>query len=78
TNNNADKLRLNLKLNKRILDGRIIITVGSDFDVNVGNNPTQTNQLQLLPDVSVEFVLSNDRKLRAIIFSKSSLEVNQT
>jgi hypothetical protein len=31
-----------------------------------------------LPDISVQFILSKDRKLRAIVFNRSSLDVGQT
>lgn len=76
---NIDRQRVNLKLNKKLLDGRIIISVGSDLDFYVGNTAAaQTGQLQLLPDVSAEFILTNDKKLRAIIFSKSSLDISKT
>lgn len=78
-NANIDRQRVNLKLNKKLLDGRIIISVGSDLDFYVGNTAAaQTGNLQLLPDVSAEFILTNDKKLRAIIFSKSSLDISKT
>ena len=43
---------------------------------NIGSSAAQSNNLQWLPDISVQFVLSKDRKLRAVVFNKSSLDVS--
>jgi hypothetical protein len=29
-----------------------------------------------LPDLNIEFILSDDRKLRAILFNRNSLDIN--
>lgn len=69
-----DRQQLGLKINKSLLDGKIIITFGGDFDFGFNNSAvSQSNNFQWLPDVSVQIVLSKDRKLRAIIFSRSSI-----
>jgi hypothetical protein len=73
----VDRQNVNLKINKSLLDGKLIITFGGDFDFNLSNaQAAQTGNFQWLPDIRVEIVLSNDRKLRAVVFNKSSLDVN--
>lgn len=34
------------------------------------------NNFQWLPDLNIEIILSKDRKLRAIIFNKNSLDIS--
>lgn len=73
----VDRQNVNLKINKSLLDGKLIITFGGDFDFNLSNaQAAQTGNFQWLPDIRVEIVLSKDRKLRAVVFNKSSLDVN--
>ena len=76
TNNKLDRQSVNLKLNKSILNGKVIFTVGGDIDFNLSNTAVANGNFQWLPDISVQIILSKDRKLRAIIFNKSSLDVN--
>lgn len=78
TNNNVlDRSRFNFKIGKSFFDDKIIVTFGGDLDFNVGAASTLAGgNLQWLPDLNVEFILSNDRRLRAIAFSKNSLDVN--
>lgn len=68
-----DRSRVNVKIGKSLYNNRIIIKFGSDFDFSVRNSAVSS--FQFLPDVSVEFVLSPDRKLRAIIFKRDNLEL---
>ncbi|MDQ2752506.1 MAG: translocation/assembly module TamB domain-containing protein, partial [Bacteroidota bacterium] len=71
-----DRQQIGLKINKSLLDGKVIITFGGDFDFGISNaSASQTNNFQWLPDVSVQIILSKDRKLRAIVFNRSSLTV---
>ena len=72
---NLDRQQVNLKINQSILDGKIIITFGGDLDFGISNTASATNNFQWLPDVSVQIILSKDRKLRAVIFNRSSLSV---
>ncbi len=73
---NLDRQQVNLKINKSLLDGKVIITFGGDFDFGLNNSTVaQNNNFQWLPDISVQIVLSKDRKLRAIVFNRSSLGV---
>ncbi len=75
-NGNLDRQQVNLKINKSLLDGKVIITFGSDFDFGISSAAaSQTSNFQWLPDVSVQIILSKDRKLRAVIFNRSSLNV---
>ena len=60
-----------------MLNDNVIVTFGNDFDFSLGNSSAIANgQVQWLPDFNVEFVLSRDKKLRAIVFSKNSMGVN--
>ena len=69
-----DRQQIGIKINKSLLDGKVIITFGGDFDFGLSNTSTsQNSNFQWLPDVSVQIVLSKDRKLRAVIFNRSSL-----
>lgn len=70
-----DRQVVNLKLNKSLLNGKLILTFGTGIDFRLGNSAVQTSNLQWLPDISAEIVLSKDGKLRTIIFNKSSLDV---
>lgn len=72
-----DRQRVDLKVNKSLLDGKVIITFGGDIDINWGaTSSLQNNKVQLLPDLSVQIILSKDRRLRAIIFNRSSFDVS--
>jgi hypothetical protein len=54
----------------------VLITVGSDFDFGLANSATvTTGNFQWLPDVSVQLMLTRDRKLRGVLFNKSNLDV---
>ncbi|CAN5500480.1 hypothetical protein BH10BAC2_BH10BAC2_28570 [soil metagenome] len=73
--NRLDRQVVNLKVNQSILNDKIIISLGTGLDFNLSSSAVQTGNFQFLPDISIEFVLSRDRKLRAIVFNKSSLDV---
>jgi hypothetical protein len=75
--NKVDRTRVNLKLGRSFLNDKIVVNVGGDLDFNVRNTSTiQNSDLQWLPDVNVEFILTKDKKLRAIIFNRNSLDIN--
>ena len=82
TNNSTlDRTAVELKLNKSLMNNKLIITFGGDLDFNVSGAAAATatnNNLQWLPDISVQIVLTKDRKLRAIIFNHSSLGSTNT
>ena len=68
-----DRTNVTLKFNKAILNNRIIFNVGSDFDFSVRGS--STNTFMFLPNISVEFLLSANRKLRFIMFKRDNLEL---
>ncbi len=70
---NYDRTSVSLKFNKSLANNRIIFNVGSDFDFSVKSSAT--NSFLFLPDISIEFLLSANRKLRFIIFKKDNLEL---
>ncbi len=75
--NKVDRTRVNLKLGRSFLNDKIVVNVGGDLDFNVRSTTTlQNGDLQWLPDVNIEFLLSKDKKLRAIIFNRNSLDIN--
>lgn len=74
--NRLDRSRLNFRVNKSLFDEKVIITFGSDFDFNVGGSSLQTGNFQWLPDLNIQIILTKDRKLRAIIFNKNSLDIS--
>ncbi len=75
--NRLDRSRVNLKFGKAFYNNNIIVTFGGDLDFNLGaSSSVQSGNLQWLPDVTIEFILTTDRKLRAIIFSKNSLDIS--
>jgi len=75
--NKIDRQRINVKLGRSFLNEKIIVNVGGDFDFNVQNSTNiQNGTFQWLPDLNIEFILTDDRKLRAIIFNRNSLDIN--
>ncbi len=79
--NTLDRTAVELKLNKSLLNNKLIITFGGDLDFNISGAAaasTTNNNLQWLPDISVQIVLTKDRKLRAIVFNHSSLGATNT
>ncbi len=68
-----DRQSVNLKVNKSLLNNNVIVTFGGDLDFNVSGAAATSNSFQWLPDISVQIILSRDKKLRAIIFNRASL-----
>lgn len=71
--NQYDRINVNFNLNKAYFNNRVLVNLGSDFDLNVRN--TTTTGFQFLPDVSVEFILTTNRRLRAILFKRDNLDI---
>jgi hypothetical protein len=67
-----DRVTFNFMLNKSYYNNRVVVNVGSNFDLDVRN--TALTGFQFLPDVSVEFILTQNRRLRAIVFKKDNLD----
>jgi len=75
--NKIDRQRVNLKLGRSFFNDKMIVNFGGDLDFNVRNTSTiQNGNFQWLPDLNIEFVLTKNRKLRAIIFNRNSLDIN--
>ncbi len=75
--NKIDRQRVNLKLGRSFLNDKIIVNIGGDLDFNIRNTTTiQNGNFQWLPDVNIEFILTRNRKLRAIVFNRNSLDIN--
>ena len=75
-NNIIDRSRVNVKLGYNFND-KFTVSFGGDFDFNLGAT-TQSGNFQWLPDLNVEYYLTKDKKLRGVIFSKNSLNINGT
>ena len=69
-----DRMNVDFNLNRTFFNSRVKVNLGSDFDLNVRN--TATTGFQFLPDVSVEFILTSNRRLRAIIFKRDNLDIS--
>jgi hypothetical protein len=67
-------MNVDFNLNRTYFNSRVKVNLGSDFDLNVRN--TATTGFQFLPDVSVEFILTSNRRLRAIIFKRDNLDIS--
>jgi hypothetical protein len=74
--NKIDRQRVNLKLGRSFLNDKVIVNFGGDLDFNIRNSTSiQNGNFQWLPDLNIEFILTRNRKLRAIIFNRNSLDI---
>ena len=74
--NRIDRQRVNLKFGRSFFNDKVIVNLGGDLDFNLrAASSFQNNNFQWLPDVNIEFVLTKDRKLRAIVFNRNSLDI---
>ncbi len=73
-----DRTNINFKIGKSFFNDNVIITYGGDLDFSApGATSTITNgNFQWLPDLNVELVITKDKRLRAIVFSKNSLDIS--
>jgi hypothetical protein len=76
--NRIDRTRVDLKLTRGFANDKIIVTLGTDIDFTVGSSAIQNGSLQWLPNVNIEFILTPDRKLRLVVFNRSSLDLSNT
>ena len=74
-NNDLDRSRVNVKLSYSFFNDKVAVSFGGDFDFGL-NAAAQSGNFQWLPDLNVAYYITKDKKLRAIIFSKNSLDVN--
>lgn len=76
-NSVLDRSRVNFKLGKSFLNNNVNVTFGGDLDFNLGaSSSVQNGNFQWLPDLNIEIILTKDRKLRAIVFNKNSLDIS--
>ncbi len=68
-----DRVNVNFNLNRSFYNNRVVVNLGSDFDMNVRS--TAVTGFQFLPDINVEFILTPNRRLRAIIFKRDNLDI---
>ncbi|MDR0794346.1 MAG: translocation/assembly module TamB [Chitinophagaceae bacterium] len=76
TTGRADRQNVNLKINKSIMNDKVIFSFGTDLDINTGAVQQVGGNFQWLPDLSIQVILSKNRKLRGIIFNRSSLDAS--
>lgn len=70
-----DRANVKFKIGKNFFNDNVIVSFGADLDFNVVSN-AQNGNFQWLPDLNVEVVLSSNKKLRMLIFSKNSLDIS--
>jgi hypothetical protein len=76
TNGTYDHTFTNLTVKKSIFNNTVIFNFGTGFDLNLRNTASSTtSSFQYLPDLSVELVLTTDRRLRFIIFKRDNLDI---
>jgi hypothetical protein len=77
--NSIDRQQVNFKLSKGLFNNNVVVSFGGDLDFKgIGSNTVSTQQLgalQWLPDIAVEIILSKDRRIRAILFSRNNLDI---
>lgn len=76
TSSRIDRQRVNFKIGRSFFNNNVVVTFGGDLDFGWGASTAQNGNFQWLPDLNVEVVLSKDKKLRAIVFNKNSLDIN--
>ena len=74
--NKIDRQRVNFKFGRSFFNEKVIVNLGGDFDFNLrAASSIENTNFQWLPDLNIEFVLTKDRKLRAIVFNRNSLDI---
>ena len=77
SNNKLDRTNINFKVGKSFFNDNVIVSFGGDLDFNLGTTSAIANgNMQWLPDLNIELVLSQDKRLRAIVFSKNNLDIS--
>ena len=73
-----DRTNVNFKIGKSFFNDNVIVSFGGDLDFSApGSTSTIANgNFQWLPDLNIELVLSKDKRLRAIVFNKNSLDIS--
>ncbi len=77
TNSSTQDIRENVSLEfiKSLVNNRLIITFGSDFNFNAtGSSAVSSQSFLFLPDVNVEYKITPDGKFRTSFFYRSSYD----
>ncbi len=72
------RTQFNLGFAKSLLNDRVILSLGSDFDFSVSSaqiSAAQANGFQFLPNVRIEFLLNKNGKVRLVGFYKDNLDL---
>lgn len=76
---NTSRENVSLQFIKSLVNNRLVLTFGSDFNFNAVGNASISNQNFLfLPDVNMEYKITPDGKLRASFFYRSSFDALST
>jgi hypothetical protein len=76
---NTSRENVSLQFVKSLVNNRLVLTFGSDFNFNAVGNASISNQNFLfLPDVNMEYKITPDGKLRASFFYRSSFDALST
>lgn len=70
----ADRTRLNVSARKSLLDDRLIISVGSQIDLENEARQGQQNASDLIGDISIEYLITDDGRYRVRGFRKNEFE----
>ena len=75
TGSAADKTDLNVTVSKKLLNDRLRVNVGSDFQLE---GPTQTNQKTAVPagDISVDYQLTKDGRYLVRVYQTNEYEAD--
>jgi hypothetical protein len=74
--NQNTRENVSLEFIKSLVNNRLVITFGSDFNFNaVGNTAISNQNFLFLPDVNVEYKITPDGKFRTSFFYRSSFDV---
>lgn len=78
SSNHLDRTNVNFKIGKSFFNDNVIVSFGGDLDFAApGTTSTIANgNFQWLPDLNIELVLTKDKRLRAIVFNKNSLDIS--
>jgi len=67
-----DRTNLNLSVGKSFLKERLTFTLGSALDVGLSAQQAQTSSFQFLPDITMEYKITNDGRVTASLFYRDS------
>ncbi len=72
SNGFINQSNLNITVGKALFNERIIVTLGGSFDVPIGLDANIEQNIQLFPDVNVEFLINKTGTVRATVFYRQS------